>query len=352
MYESLALDLSPQAASAWFGLALGVAFGALGLLTGFCLRRALIGEDRKQAGGVWLLALAVAVVGTQLAVGQDLITFDGHRYVAADIPVLAIGLGGILFGIGMVLARGCIGRLWVLSGTGNLRALTVIIVAAIVTHATLKGVLAPLRTALQSQTVSFDNGTLPGPSLLWVGILLLVGLWAAVRSGNRPIVLIGAVALGLLVPLGWVGTGFVLYDDFDPIVMESLSFASPSSEGLFYVIAATAVAPGFGTGLMAGVLGGSLAVALLFGKFQLQSFESPQQTLRYLAGAVLMGTGAVLAGGCTIGAGLAGVPTLGISAVLALISIVIGALGAKTLLTQDVSESGAPTTTPIQQPAE
>ncbi|WP_146344674.1 YeeE/YedE family protein [Falsiphaeobacter marinintestinus] len=352
MYESLALDLTPQAASAWFGLALGLAFGALGLLTGFCLRRALIGDDRRQAGGVWLLALAVAILGTQLAIGQDLISFDGHRFVTTDIPVLAIALGGVLFGIGMVLARGCIGRLWVLSGTGNLRALTVIVVAAIVTHATLKGVLAPLRTALQSQTLSLDSGTLPGAPMLWTGLLVAAGLWAAVRSGNRPIVLIGAIALGLLVPLGWVGTGFVLFDDFDPIAMESLSFASPSAESLFYVIAATAVAPGFGTGLMAGVLGGSLIAALVFGQFRLQSFETPQQTLRYLSGAVLMGTGAVLAGGCTIGAGLAGVPSLGISAVLALVSIIVGVLGTNALISRGVSESGEQTTTPMPQPAE
>ena len=31
-------------------------------------------------------------------------------------------LGGLLFGVGMVLARGCSGRLLVLAATGNLRS--------------------------------------------------------------------------------------------------------------------------------------------------------------------------------------------------------------------------------------
>ena len=37
-----------------------------------------------------------------------------------------------------------------------------------------------------------------------------------------------------------------------------------------------------------------------------------------------MGVGGVLAGGCTIGAGLTGIPTLSIAAILALLAIVAG----------------------------
>ena len=63
-----------------------------------------------------------------------------------------------------------------------------------------------------------------------------------------------AALLGALVPLGWVGTGFVLYDDFDPIALESLSFTAPATEALFFTVASTAVAPSFGGGLIAGVV--------------------------------------------------------------------------------------------------
>jgi len=356
MFESFEFEsLTPQMASVWFGLLIGAAFGALGLLTRFCFRRAIVGNDRRAAAGVWLTALAVAVIGTQSAVALELIDFAGHRYLVSELPVLAITLGGLMFGIGMVLTRGCISRLTVLTGSGNLRAALVLVVFAIVAHATLRGVLAPLRVALGSVTVDLGDtvslATLPGGTLLWSAAIASAALAFAATSGNRPRILLGSAFIGLLVPLAWVGTGFVLLDDFDPIAMESLSFTAPAAQGLFFTIASTAIPAGFGTGLMAGVLLGALTAALLSGQFEWQSFDSPRQTRRYLSGAVLMGAGGVLAGGCTVGAGLAGLPTLGIAALLALGATAIGGLLGDAL-TRGGAGSGAPETTPTLQPAE
>lgn len=327
MFESLGFETltAPQAAI-WFALGLGVVFGALAQVTRFCLRRALVGEDRRQAAGVWLTALAVAVLGTQGAVALGWIGFGDHRFMASELPVLAIVTGGLMFGAGMVLTRGCISRLTVLSGSGNLRALLVLLVFAVTAHAALKGVLAPLRTSLGSATLGLDSAALPGNPLIWTALIVIGALAVALRSGNRPVMLALAALIGLLVPLAWVGTGYVLYDDFDPIAMESLSFTSPAAESMFYTVAASAIPASFGTGLVGGVLIGALAAALLSGSFAWQSFESPRQTGRYMAGAVLMGLGGVLAGGCTVGAGLSGVPTLSVAAVLAILSIVAGGL--------------------------
>ena len=44
-----------------------------------------------------------------------------------------------------------------------------------------------------------------------------------------------------------------------------------------------------------------------------------------MTGALFMGVGGVMAGGCTVGAGLGGAPTLGLSALIALGAIVVGA---------------------------
>ncbi|MGI3170818.1 YeeE/YedE thiosulfate transporter family protein [Pseudooceanicola sp. C21-150M6] len=343
MFETLGFEnATPQQVSVWFALGLGLAFGVLAALTKFCFRRALIGEDRREARGVWALALAVAVIGTQAAVFTGLIDFAGHRYTVSEIPVLAITLGGLLFGLGMVLTRGCISRLAVLTGAGNLRALLVLAVFAVVAHATLKGVLSPLRTALSSVTVNVgDAGTLaglPGGALVWTALLAIAALAFVPRSGNPAGRLVLAALIGALVPLGWVGTGYVLYDEFDPITLESLSFIAPMTEGLFWTIASTAVPAGFGTGLIGGALAGGLLAALLTGAFKWQSFESPAQTGRYLTGAVLMGFGGVLAAGCTVGAGLAGVPTLGLAAILALLSIGVGGLVAHRLI--DANRTG------------
>ena len=337
MFESFGFEtLTPQQASVWFALGLGVIFGALAAVTKFCFRRALVGDDRREARGVWALALAVAVLGTQAAVWFGLISFDGHRYVTGEIPVLAIAVGGLLFGAGMILTRGCISRLAVLTGSGNLRALLVIAVFAIVAHATLKGVLSPLRTALGSVTWSVGEAgslaALPGGAIFWTLVVAALALAFVPRSGNPAGRLVLAALIGLTVPLGWVGTGYILQDEFDPITLESLSFIAPVTEGLFWTIASTAVPATFGTGLIGGVLVGGVLAALATGTFRWQSFETPAQTGRYIAGGVLMGFGGVLAGGCTIGAGLAGIPTLGLAALLALGFIALGGLAADRAL--------------------
>lgn len=330
MFESFGFEnlTAPQAAVI-FALLLGGAFGVLAERTAFCFRRAVVaGPDRAQAAGVWAMALAVAVLGTQGLTAAGLVSFDGHRLLAGDVPVLGIVLGGLMFGAGMVLTRGCISRLTVLGAGGNLRALTVVILFAVVAHAALKGVLAPVRVALGTVTVPLGDAVtlanLPGGGLLWGGVIAAGALAYAVRSGAPAKLLIGAAALGLLVPLGWVGTGYVLFDDFDPVALESLSFTAPMSEALFFVIASSAVPAGFGTGLIGGTLIGALISSVAFKSFKWQSFSTPRETGRYAGGAVLMGLGGVLAGGCTLGAGLAGIPTLSLAAVLALIAIGVG----------------------------
>ncbi|WP_425099070.1 YeeE/YedE family protein [Tropicibacter sp. S64] len=347
MFESLGFEelTAPQVA-VYFALILGALYGVFAEQTKFCFRRALIGEDRRAASGVWLTALAAALIGTQAAVWQGWISFDDHRFMNADLPWLAIVVGGLIFGAGMVLTRGCASRLTVLTGSGNLRALTVLAVFAVVAHATLKGTLAPIRTTLAAQTVALDNAALPGNALIWTAILALAALAFAARSGARPVSLILAASLGLLVPLGWVGTGFLLYDDFDPITLESLSFTSPWSETLFWSIASTSIPAGFGVGLIGGVLGGALLSALASRRFQWQSFSSPAETGRYMTGAVLMGVGGVLAGGCTVGAGLSGVPTLSIAAILALASIAAGTLVTNWVLSR--RSSGRLTAVPAE----
>ncbi|MGO4908976.1 YeeE/YedE family protein [Pseudorhodobacter sp. W20_MBD10_FR17] len=339
MFESLGFEtLTPRAASVILGLTIGVLFGILAEVTRFCLRRGLVGPkaERKPALALWATALATAILGTQAAVASGWINFEGHRLLTPDLPYAAIVLGGLAFGIGMVLTRGCASRLTILSGTGNLRALTVLTVFAITAHATMKGLLSPLRSALGTITVPMGDAinlaNLPGGAPLAAGALAAAALAFAVTAKMAPRQWLAGIAIGALVPLAWVGTGFVLLDEFDPIVMESLSFTSPLTETLFWAIASSSVAAGFGIGLFGGSVAGAALSSLTTGRFKWQSFVSPRETGRYIAGGALMGVGGVLAGGCTIGAGLAGVPTLSVAALLALGAIAAGAVLADKVL--------------------
>jgi uncharacterized membrane protein YedE/YeeE len=334
MYEQFGIEwLSPTAASALLGLTLGVVFGAISFRTRFCLRRALVStntSEKLNAVAVWLTALGVALVGTQLSVFAGWIDFSEHRFHATDLPLALLALGGILFGVGMVLTRGCASRMSTLAGSGNIRAIIVLLVFAVTAHSTLKGVLSPLRTELADFTIDVSqvSAWMQSPVFTVIAVLFsfAVVAAAAINSNTSKAQLLGGALIGLLVPLGWIGTGWVLQDDFDPIVFQSLSFTSPSADWLFWSIASTSVGAGFGVGLLFGVFFGSAATALITREFEWVSFSSPAQTGRYLSGAILMGVGGVLAGGCTVGAGLSGVSSLSFSALLSLVFIVFGAL--------------------------
>ena len=320
-----------------FGLGLGLVFGIAAQISRFCLRRAVAGpaDEQGSAAAVWLTAFATAIVGFQVAGLLGYVDVSGHRFVSNNLPLVAILLGGAAFGAGMVLTRGCVSRLTVLGASGNLRALTVLAIFAITAHAMLKGVLAPLRTTIGSAEVEIPFATLaaiPGAAALTSVAAIIAA--ATIVHRYRPSVasvVLGAV-IGLVPVLGWATTSVLLFDEFDPLAVQSAAFTLPWADTLFWVIASSAIPAGFGTGLVGGVLLGSFASAAVRGELALESFESPAQTGRYALGAVLMGAGGVLAGGCTVGAGLSGSATLSIAALLALLSIIGGALLANRLL--------------------
>ena len=312
----------------FFGLGLGLLFGIAAQISRFCLRRSIVGDDSGAASAVWLTAFATAIGGFFLANIWGLVDVADHRLLSADLPIAAIVIGGLAFGAGMVLSRGCVSRLTVLSGTGNLRALTVLAIFAITAYAALKGVLAPLRVSLGQITVPSPMASLSQISGL-APLLALVGLGAAFFIGRRfqaraTDMILGGL-IGLIAVAGWAGTSSLLLDDFDPLPVQSAAFTLPWSDTLFWIIASSAVPAGFGTGLIGGVLTGSFLSAFLRRELRLQSFETPIQTMRYVFGGMLMGVGGVLAGGCTVGAGLSGSAMLSIASLLALFSIIAGA---------------------------
>lgn len=347
MFADLAVfALTPRSASVLFGAGLGLMFGVLAQRSRFCLRRGLVGDDteRRTALGVWIMALAIAVAGTGAILAAGLVDLAGHRFMASKLPVLAIVIGGLLFGAGMVLARGCASRLTVLAGTGNLRALTTLIVFAAVAHATLKGALAPLRTAIGAHTIDLGGwvslASLPGGAAVWSSLIAAALLVVAVRSGARPSLLVAGALIGALAPLGWLGTGFLLKDEFDPIPAESIALTSAASESLFWWIASSAIAPTFGVGFLGGVVAGSFLAAIATREFKVLGFTEETRTGSYLAGGALMGVGGVLAGGCTVGAGLAGAATLSVAAILALAAIAGGGLLTHALIRRQADGGG------------
>ena len=329
------------------GLLLGLVFGVAAQISRFCLRRSIAGpeEERGSAGAVWVTALATALIGVIAAGAFGLINIGEHRLMTSELPVVAIALGGLLFGAGMVLTRGCASRLTVLAATGNLRAVAVLLTFAVVAHATIKGVFAPIRAWLGSFSVELPMGSLAEtPIGMWPLALLAVGFAAYLARAHRPSALnlsLGAL-IGLVAVGGWVATSALLYDEFDPLPLQSAAFTLPWSDSLFWIIASSAIPAGFGIGFIGGTLLGSFLSAAARKELGLQSFTSPSETLRYLGGGAMLGVGGVLAGGCTVGAGLSGVATGSVAAILALTAIVFGAYLASRLLQTDTFAAAVP----------
>ncbi len=132
--------------------------------------------------------------------------------------------------------------------------------------------------------------------------------------------------VGLAIAMGWGMTQLVASVSFEPIAVQSLSFSAPSAEWLMRTLSTT-TAPSFGfdAGLLPGVFIGSLVASVMFGEFKFEGFQTENKLGHYLTGAVLMGFGAVMAGGCTVGSGMSGGAIFSNTAWLTLASIILGA---------------------------
>jgi uncharacterized membrane protein YedE/YeeE len=319
------------------GALIGLIFGFSAQRSKFCARAAVIegceGEWSDRFA-VWMLAFAVAILATQALVLTDLLKPQGSRHLGSPGSISGAVIGGLMFGVGMIMTRGCASRLLILSANGNLRALLSGLVFAVTVQATISGLLAPLRqwiTALWMVEGGPQRNLLSGAPE-WTG--LLVGLfiagiaaWRFYPSKQRNFGWsAGGILVGLAIAVGWGFTQLVAAASFEPIAIQSLSFSSPSAEWLMRTLA-TDTAPkfGFDAGLLPGVFVGSLIASLLFGEFRFEGFQTENKLGHYLTGAVLMGFGAVCAGGCTVGAGMTGGVIFSNTAWFTLISIILGA---------------------------
>jgi uncharacterized membrane protein YedE/YeeE len=325
------------------GFAIGLAFGVVGLLSGFCLmsslRDWLTADDGRKLRS-YAVALAVAILGTQFVAGIGLVDIATSLYLQPSFSAPLIFAGGLLFGFGMVLSNGCASRALVLLGKGNLRSLVVIAIIGIAAQMTLKGLIAPARLAiLQATQISPEAVSVPAllagagldqsvariiVTLIASGALLFFAFSDRRFRGAYGQIAAG-LAVGLLVVAGWLATGWLGADDFNPVAVTSLTFISPIADSVQYVMLSTGMTLSFGIAVVAGVLAGSLATALVTGRFKLEGYTSPGHMARSISGATLMGIGGAMAYGCSIGQGLTGLSTLALPSFVAVAGILTGA---------------------------
>lgn len=320
------------------GLVVGFLFGVLAQHSRFCLRSATIEFAELQLGSrmaVWLLAFSAAVAGCQSAVLAGWLDTSQARQIAATGSMSGALIGGLMFGAGMILARGCASRLLVLSATGNVRALTTGLILTIFAQASLSGALAPAREAVAGLWivpggVSRDLlalGDLGAAGGMAFGLILFVfAVVLSLRSKLEPTRAAAAAGVGVAVALGWVFTFAMTQVSFAPVQAESLSFTGPSADTLMGLVNERTLPLDFSVGLVPGVFIGSALMAALAREVRLQGFEGGLSMLRYFAGAALMGFGAMLAGGCAVGAGVTGGAIFALTSWSALAAMWVGAI--------------------------
>lgn len=325
------------------GLVTGVVFGVAAQRSRFCLRAACVEFGRGRIGErttIWFLTFATALFWVQAIQLLGYADLSGARQLASPGTISGAIVGGLMFGVGMVMSRGCSGRLLVLAATGNLRALIAGLVFAAAAQASLHGVLNPLRESIAQGWVTpggrnihlFQALGLPEIAGLLAGLAFTaLALWSAWRNRVGPRILIMASGVGFAVALGWLLTYSLSLSSFEPVALESASFTGPSADTLMFFLVEGA-ALDFDLGLVPGVALGALFAALWAGEAKWQGFEGASSMRRYLTGTALMGFGGMLAGGCAIGAGVTGGSVLSLTAWVALACMWIGAMAADAVL--------------------
>ena len=326
---------------ALLGALTGVALGLAARLGRFCTMGAI--EDMLYGGSdvrmrMWILAIGVAVAGTFALSGLGLMETELSFYLSIRWMPLASVLGGLMFGYGMALAGNCgygaIARL----GGGDMRSFVIVLVMGVSAYAVLSGPLAYLRTRAFPQA-DVTGGTHPGiahllsdsAGLPLVGTGLAIGLCimlmalASRRFLSDPRSIFWAVVVGLAITGGWAGSYWVATHGFSAMPVVSHSFSAPLGETLLYTMTGSARPLSFAVGSVAGVVLGAFIGSLFKGHFRWEACEDPRELRRQIAGAALMGAGAVIALGCTVGQGLSAFSVLSFSAPVTFLSIFAGA---------------------------
>jgi uncharacterized membrane protein YedE/YeeE len=328
------------------GAALGAALGFVAWRTQLCTLGAiadalLVGDDRRSR--CLVLAIAVAIAGTQILSAFGLIDPARSVYLAGDLGWLGAILGGLCFGFGMALVGTCGFGTLVRLGAGDLKAVVPFVTIGIAAYATIGGPLAYLRVGVIEAT---DLRLASAPGLVevaeaWLGhqsaglrLLLAAAVVApllayALGRGTAPARRqdrLAGVAVGAIVVLGWVVTGIVGADEFEPSLLASFSFVRPLGDTLLWLMLASGTSLGFGAASVLGVVAGAALASRRGKRRPWDAYDSLRELQRHLVGGVLMGFGGITALGCTIGQGISGMSTLALSAPLALGAIVVGAV--------------------------
>lgn len=332
------------------GLVGGIGLGLAARLGRFCTLGAI--EDHLYGSSdhrlrMWGLAISVSMIITYLGIASGLIEAESTPYLRSGgwNPIGHV-VGGLVFGFGMAWAGNCgYGALARLGG-GDLRSFVIVLVMGISAYVVMSGPLAQLRLLLFPPDL-VETTNLPGIAhglaaatggrpVLW-GIsfglaILAVTLSSPSFRANRSMMFWGAV-VGVVVGGTWALMQWAVNFSFGAFQLENYTFAAPLGETILFAMTSSGRTLTFAVGAVVGVWVGAFIGSLAKGHFRWEACEDPRELRRQIFGAVMMGAGAVVAIGCSVGQGLSAMSLLAYGAPLTLLSIYFGAaLGLRSLI--------------------
>ena len=236
-------------------------------------------------------------------------------------------IGGLVFGVGMVVAATCVTGLFYKLGHGMLGTLVALIFWAIGDILTYRGPLASLRDALNNAPLNVAGESATVVNLLGpLGLILVVGIGGAIavwlkrspqslRSPYWKWFPLG-LAVGLFTSLAWLlanagGSNYTYGTSSVPTSLYLTLTEGGSLWSPWITIALVSLIPG---ALIAAFRADTLWVR----------GESMPRYLQLATGGFLMGVGAAISGGCNLGHSLVGVPLLSMGSITTTVSMAVG----------------------------
>ena len=324
------------------GLVVGAVLGIVMQRGRFCVTGMLRDIFLQKS---WRTFAALLIVISVHAIGLAALTSLG--VIAPEYSTfapLAVIIGGFLFGIGIILAGGCASGTWYRSGEGLVGSWVALAMYALSASAMKGGML----DGFNSWMTSWDTGltTIPAalgisPWIFAIALAVFTGIMVRrfmireagspkpARLNNRPAwkrplhVYNAAWMIGLLGVIAWPLSAAAGRNG-------GLGITTPSAHTVDFITTGDAKFMNWGTLLVLGLLIGSFIAAKATGEFRIRVADG-KTTVRAVFGGILMGVGAALAGGCTVGNGMVETSLFSFQGWIALLFIALG-VGAGTKL--------------------
>ncbi|TDL94163.1 YeeE/YedE family protein [Macrococcus brunensis] len=323
------------------GLLVGGMLGFAMQRTRFCLtggfRDMYVQKSNKM---FYALLIAITIQG----IGLWVLSAIGYLHLSYDsFSVVGTMIGSFVFGIGIILAGGCATGTWYRAGEGLIGSWIALFMYAFFAAMTKFGVFKPLLDKMNSMTVAeADMTQLTGlPYWLLLLVLTLVTLFVVRKELSKPKPkfavptlkpkftgvrhmlfekryhpFMAAVVIGLIALIAWpasISTGRE----------GGLGITTPSAHLVQFLLTGDGKLLNWGVFLILGIFSGAYIAARGSREFK---WRLPDKiTIRNSAiGGALMGVGASLAGGCSIGNGLVATATMSAQGWLSLIFMILG----------------------------